>query len=821
MTRNKKEVFLAALFIFTIALGLHLNLFQEGLSVDERANQNLPDRVFNARSLRQGVLPLWNPYVFWGNPHIATHQSAFFYPSNLVLFLLLPPVSAMKFSTLLHGFLAGLFMFFYLKRLRMRTLASVAGSLAFMMSGYFLSHEGHTANRDSIVWIPLLFFFVEGVLEKQKRMDFLGGALTFAVMIFSGYMHTVVFTGFFVVFYMAIRIAFSFRNRARRAIPAILGTLFLGGGIAAVQILTTGGILDQTVRGKITYETFSSGYFPFSYLPLLFFPYLFGANYTYSAATRYCGIHNLEELTGWMDGLFIVLGILGFLCMRRGKRRTVTWSWAFLGVLSFILCFGPENPLYRYTFLIPGYKLFKGPAKNWLGVHIALSVLSAFGLHYLLVLLKKRPRIFRRTASYISLALFFIGFSLSGFILTLRIFHVQTWRLIETSSLQDYIAWGNPAVWIPICALFFEAIIFSIFAFSKRKTVLLLCLPPLLLQALFLKHNMYIHPQSLENIYQYPDHNAVYSFLKQREGNFHGFRIYPARLFIGDGVEEVLYPCINQIYGIRSLAGYGPLFHKDYSMISHIHSTGISFRFEHQIKQNRILSMLNARYIIIFPTTSEHKKHIGFLEETVSHPGGEPFYKEIFRSPLGVRVYENLKACPQAYSVSRIFIPEELAQNPGDVKAYHDWFYKWTTRFDPREEALFMEPIPDDFPAKFAPARVNIEQFQSDRFIAEVEAEDRAFVVFSEMYHPGWRVYLNGQRVKPYRVNIFMNGLPVPQGRHRIVFRYLPQSFFYGLILSCLSLALLVVLLYLWNPERSAVCAREKLMENRSLDKSK
>jgi hypothetical protein len=291
----------------------------------------------------------------------------------------------------------------------------------------------------------------------------------------------------------------------------------------------------------------------------------------------------------------------------------------------------------------------------------------------------------------------------------------------------------------------------------------------------------------------------VYSFLKDRERNFYGFRIYPVRLFVGDGMDEILYPCINEVYGIRSLAGYGPLFQKDLSELTHIHSTGISYRLELLIKQNRIFSMLNAKYIIILPSDQEHDKVIGFLENAVSNPGGRTFYREVFRSPLGVRVYENLNVLPYAYGISRLIIPAELQENPGDVTAYCKWLYKWTTQFNPHEEALFMEPIPEEFPEKFAPARVDIRRFQFDRIEAEVETDGQAFVIFSEMFYPGWKASLDGKRTRAYRVNVVMNGLVVPRGRHRVVFRYLPASFVSGVILSCVFLAVLIVTLFQWN----------------------
>ncbi|MCK5221610.1 MAG: hypothetical protein KAR14_08520, partial [Candidatus Aminicenantes bacterium] len=37
-----------------------------------------------------GIIPLWNPYIFAGQPLVANSQSALFYPPNLLLFFLDP-----------------------------------------------------------------------------------------------------------------------------------------------------------------------------------------------------------------------------------------------------------------------------------------------------------------------------------------------------------------------------------------------------------------------------------------------------------------------------------------------------------------------------------------------------------------------------------------------------------------------------------------------------------------------------------------------------------------------------------------------------------
>ena len=56
-----------------------------------------PWRRFAVQELLAGRLPLWNPYAGSGVPLLADHQSAIFYPLN-VLYLFLPVERAMGVS---------------------------------------------------------------------------------------------------------------------------------------------------------------------------------------------------------------------------------------------------------------------------------------------------------------------------------------------------------------------------------------------------------------------------------------------------------------------------------------------------------------------------------------------------------------------------------------------------------------------------------------------------------------------------------------------------------------------------------------------------
>jgi|GEM_PF-2362372 len=793
MCKKIKTNIIAVLIILIVGMALNLNLLKRGIPIDERATQNLPDRIFNTRALIKGNLPLWNPYLFFGSPHIATHQSSFFYPLNIILFILFPPIFAFKISSALHFLLAGIFMFLYLRRLRLHPFGAAFGGIVYVMSGYLISHECHTANHNSVVWLPLLFYFVEGVLRRNSRRSFVGGSLVFAVMVFSGYMHTVVITGFYILFYLVFYALFVPRKNSWKKVLPVFFMLAVGIGISGVQILTTHGILDYTKRQSISYQDFCSGYFPLSYLPQMFFPFLFGAPYPRDIYTKYCGVHFFQEIFGWIGVLPLVLAGMGFWALKKGRRRYFSLAWTVIGFVSLILCFGPQNPLYKITYHIPGYNLFKGPAKNWLGVHLATAALCGAGVHILVVLLKKRPLQFRRLVLKCATTMLVIGELMAFFIFCLHLLKVKTWPQCFTPDFGAYFYWRNPAVWLPILVVGGNAVIFYFLASIRRSFVIFLFLPLLIAHSLFVKHNMFIQPMPMESVYKNPEKNPVFSFLRKKEKDLNVFRIYPIRLRVGDGIEELLYPCINEVYEVRSLSGYGPLFHKDLSRLTDIHSTGISYRLEHLIRQNRILSMLNVKYLLIFPVEERFREAVEFLETTTFPDSPQKrVYKELFRSQRDTRIYENLRAVPYAFSISRFVVPPGYEKKPPDFDGYVKWLYQWDTEFNPRTEALLMEPKPEQFPEEFSPAKVDLVRFRQNRIEAEVDAEGPAFIVFSELFYPGWHARVDGKKTKLYRVNVLCCGVPVPRGKHNIILYYLPSAFIRGAVVSVFSLLFLM-----------------------------
>ena len=100
--------------------------------------QYFPWREFAAEAIRNGVIPLWNPFQFCGNPFLANGQSALFYPLN-TLFWLSDIRRAFGLSATLHLMLGAWFTYLFLRTLKVGRFGGAVGAVAFSLNGYLIS----------------------------------------------------------------------------------------------------------------------------------------------------------------------------------------------------------------------------------------------------------------------------------------------------------------------------------------------------------------------------------------------------------------------------------------------------------------------------------------------------------------------------------------------------------------------------------------------------------------------------------------------------------------------------------------------------------
>lgn len=135
----------------------------EGLCWDAVA-QFIPWRVLYARTVRNGEVPLWNPYQFCGTPFLANAQSAVLYPPNLI-YVIFDPLWALGLGALLHVWFAAACTYLFVRRLGASAMPALLSGLAFAFSSYMIAWVELPTVVATASWLPF------GLLMAHRLFD--------------------------------------------------------------------------------------------------------------------------------------------------------------------------------------------------------------------------------------------------------------------------------------------------------------------------------------------------------------------------------------------------------------------------------------------------------------------------------------------------------------------------------------------------------------------------------------------------------------------------------------------------------------------------
>lgn len=107
---------------------------------------------------------------------------------------------------------------------------------------------------------------------------------------------------------------------------------------------------------------------------------------------------------------------------------------------------------------------------------------------------------------------------------------------------------------------------------------------------------------------------------------------------------------------------------------------------------------------------------------------------------------------------------------------------------------LFRRPVlegapPEGRAPKPGPIGAEIVEDGDDRVVVNAAARQDGYVVLNDMYYPGWRAEVDGRPAPILAANASFRAVRVPRGRHQVAFTYRPASVRVGLLITMASLA--------------------------------
>jgi Bacterial membrane protein YfhO len=346
---------------------------QDDIFASDLWNDRLPTRAFVGASLRRGESPAWMPGIYTGFPSLAQVEIGSLYPSNLLLFTLLPPYPAIAWAQILPLGIAGIGTFLLAGELGLSIEGRLLASGVFSLCGFLISHLRQLNMVDAAAWIPLLLLFADRIATAKPGRAPLWFALVWTLALLAGHPQISYFTGLVLLVYFVPRWWGS--SRALASWSWLTLALFLGTLAAAAQLLPGAELASLTYRrGGLSFEEATRlSVSPLSFWTL-FVPGLFGeaADDTFRLPGLYW------EQYGYAGLLPAVLAIVGLVV---GRRSRPVQLLAAIATVSYLLVLGKNTPVFGWAFaLLPGMSHFRFPTRFLVFVDLAIALLAGYGL---------------------------------------------------------------------------------------------------------------------------------------------------------------------------------------------------------------------------------------------------------------------------------------------------------------------------------------------------------------------------------------------------------------------------------------------------------
>jgi hypothetical protein len=742
----------------------------QGFLWNDFPEQNFPYRLFAAGSLKQGVFPFWNPYVFSGMPFFADVQAAMLYPLNLLLTLFASPDWLSPFlvecQIIVHILLAGIFMFMLCRDLKRLRSASIVAAITFMFCAFINTHIFHVNLVHTAVWFPLIVMLFRRTIETRKAVYAALCALALANAFLAGYpqlmLHMYYWLAAFFIFGLIVRVRTKKSQARTEGYRAALfaALIFLSLGMSAIQLLPTNDLGKNSARPTLEFKESCEGSLrPYRFITLVI-PNFFGRpGDTYwgiAASDIRPGMHTYWETAIYCGILPLILAVLAAIFI----RTPFIWFLAGMGILSFLCAMGDSFFLYWIAYhLLPGLNRFRIPGRFAFLFSFSIAILAAYGLQWLIesahsLSQQIKKRMFKALIVLAALSV------LLGFCAIAGAFNGLIAGFLESSGQfgNDPAAIGRfiaqritPSLAAPCWAFIFFAVASMLLAAGRIMGVLntratvFAAVGIVFIDLLVFQYGSGFPFSQQSYSSRGSDPNRVYAksgvvrqLQQQLEHEF--FRINsrssrPGTTDLG-GRHMIFQKNQGSVHKLFLMEGYNPL------------------RLKRQLidRRKKALDILNVKYAII---VDEQTGRMGF--------GLNEGYFPRARMVYDYRVIADEETILQAM--------------------WNDNFNHAQTVILEQEAGVKKCETCDSVPWKAEITSYNYNEIKID-----VTTERDGFLVLSEIHYPCWQASVDGKAATLHRADYALRAIEVPAGSHEVRCYYKSAAFARGAYISIFCL---------------------------------
>jgi hypothetical protein len=700
--------------------------------------QMYPWQTFITKSLKSGMLPLWNPHNFAGAPLFANTQSAVLFPPKL-LYLILPQHIAWSILIVLQIVLSFTGAYLLSRSLRVSRTGSALAAVAYGLCVYQTSFLEYNIMGHYLYLLAFALWATESYLPtgKLRYAAVLLAATTLSW--YAGHLQLAVTTVTAVLIFAGLRFLFDRHDITRGRLIGVIGTAGFSAALAAPQLLPTAELIANSARSLQPPE-FLIGHLlvqPYQVLTALI-PDLFG-----NPATRNYLLSDSYATKAISVGAVTLLFAITAVVFDRNSRPVKTLT---LTLIPFALLIY-RNPLAELLFRSNVPLLGTSSPSNMIFVpSLVLAVLGGIGLDTVTVNGKKRLTVMATVAGVAVAA----ALLLPKFGIAISLKNTGMSAIIIAAGMCTAAA----AIFIPRTKRF--AGIAAVMVTAAELTYFLWKFNP------FVPASYLYPPTSLT------DWLAVHAAGPERVWGY------------GSAGTQAN---VDTLLSVNSPDGYDPLYPKTYGEFARASKNGIvTTAFDNTSRSDagidhgwgetdlaanayrlKVLALMGVRYIYASDgdPTSEKTFPPGIFTQVSSFDGWKLFRYE--------------RALPRAFladGVKPYSGPQEFSA------AFFD------PAFDPQRTVLTDAAIPAASASPMMAATATISAYTPLAVTVATAADKTTLLVLTDTYYPGWTAVVDGKNSPIYRADYAFRAVPVPAGNHSVEFRYRPQSFSSGLAIA-------------------------------------
>jgi len=771
-TRHPKGFTLTTAWAAVVVALLTLVFFHE-VSLEGRTFVS-PDATAPVGFVRMGeqslwrdhVYPLWNPFVFLGMPSFGSGAyNPLIYPPDWPLALLQKVLPLPELTwLLLYYFLGGLFMFLLAREWGARPEGALIGAVAFVFQPNLVAvgSHGHGSQLVDSAYLPLMLWLTARWMRKGTLPELGWLALAGGFQLLRGHVQICFYTWIAIGMYTAVMLGMAARKPgelptlAIRA-AAIAGAAVLAFGVAGVYNLPLRDYTQYSMRGASDNGGTGFGYatswsMGVHELPSIVFPNFVG----FGGPTYWGSMPFTDYPNAFLGVIVVLLAALGFAGRGGGETAARIFAGA-IAAFALVVSLGRHTPLYGMLYdHLPLFNKFRIPVMVLILFQLGMGLAAAWGWGVLVQpgRDKAKPDLVDRVIGGVAVALGLLGL--------FALFGAESLRgAYVTSALGQQPRMGAEAARAAF-AMFtgdlgkvaFLGLGLTAVAWFARRGKLPIALASvitlvLLLSELWPVSRNVMQPTIGEPVARNLDagRDEVVEFLEKAgpPGTYRAF--FPE----------------SELFQDNRLAGFG------IGLVGGRHSAKTKL-FQDLMETNALyqlpwLALLNARYWVFSRPVSP----------TDIPADWYALLKPAFTGQGGV-VYEYALAMPRATVVGAWQVVPDTGRAVLDsvtAVVRNPAGFTWLTS-DPGIPSGEAEPA----------GTATITRYRLHEVEVEVDATRPAVLRLADLWYPDWKVTVDGRPAGLLRADHALRAVAVPQGRHKVVFKFVSGAFIAGLWLS-------------------------------------